>query len=42
MNQTVIIETAQKNGYQFDDVTEYAKYLFPGEVLVVPNADAAK
>ena len=42
MNQTVIIETAQKNGYQFDDVIEYAKYLFPGEVLVVPNTDTVK
>ena len=37
MNQTVIIETAKANGYEFDDVIEYAKYLFPGEVLVVPS-----
>ena len=29
MNQTVIIETAQAYGYEFDDVIEYAKYLFP-------------
>lgn len=36
MNQSVIIETAREHGYQFDDVIEYAKYLFPGEVLVVP------
>ena len=36
MNQTVIIETAQAYGYEFDDVIEYAKYLFPGEVLKVP------
>ena len=37
LNQTVIIETAQAYGYQFDDVIEYAKYLFPGEELVVPK-----
>ena len=37
MNQTVIIETAQAHGHQFDDVIEYAKYLFPGEELVVPK-----
>ena len=37
INQTVIIETAQAHGYQFDDVIEYAKYLFPGEELVVPK-----
>lgn len=37
LNQIVIIETAQAYGYQFDDVIEYAKYLFPGEELVVPN-----
>ena len=36
MNQTVIIETAKAHGYEFDDVIEYAAYLFPGEVLVVP------
>ena len=35
LNQTVIIETAKAHGYQFDDVIEYAKYLFPGEELVV-------
>jgi len=38
MNQTVIIETAQAHGHQFDDVIEYARYLFPGEVLIVPAA----
>ena len=37
MNQTVIIQTAQAHGHQFDDVIEYAKYLFPGEVLQVPK-----
>lgn len=37
MNQTVIIETAQAHGYEFDDVIDYAKYLFPGEVLSVPS-----
>jgi len=37
INQTVIIETAQAHGHQFDDVIKYAKYLFPGEVLQVPN-----
>ena len=37
INQVVIIETAQKHGHQFDDVIEYAKYLFPGEVLLVPK-----
>ena len=37
INQTVIIETAQAHGHQFDDVIEYAKYLFPGEVLQVPK-----
>ena len=36
MNQTVIIETAKAHGYEFDDVIEYAKYLFVGEELVVP------
>ena len=36
MNQTVIIETAKAYGYEFDDVIEYAKYLFPGEELKVP------
>jgi len=25
------------HGYQFDDVTEYAKYLYPGEVLIIPE-----
>ena len=39
MNQTVIIETARANGYEFDDVIEYARYLFPGEVLVVPVSE---
>ena len=37
LNQTVIIETAQAHGHQYDDVIEYAKYLFPGEVLQVPK-----
>jgi len=37
LNQTVIIETAQAHGHQFDDVIEYAKYLFPGEILMVPK-----
>ena len=37
INQTVIIETAQSHGYHFDDVIEYAKYLFPGEELLVPK-----
>ena len=37
INQTVIIKTAQAYGYQFDDVIEYAKYLFPGEELAVPR-----
>lgn len=37
INQTVIIETAEAHGHQFDDVIEYAKYLFPGEVLLVPK-----
>ena len=37
LNQTVIIETAQAYGHQFDDVIEYAQYLFPGEELVVPK-----
>lgn len=36
LNQTVIIETAQANGYRFDDVIDYANYLFPGEELLVP------
>lgn len=37
LNQTVIIETAQAHGHQFDDVIEYAQYLFPGEELLVPK-----
>ena len=37
INQVVIIETAQQYGHEFDDVIEYAKYLFPGEVLMVPK-----
>lgn len=37
INQTVIIETAQEYGHQYDDVIEYAKYLFPGEELAVPK-----
>lgn len=36
LNQIVIMETAKAHGYTFDDVTEYAKYLFPGEELLVP------
>lgn len=38
MNQTVIMETAKAHGYEFDDVTEYAKYLFPGEELIIPGS----
>ena len=37
INQTVIIETAQSHGYEFDDVIKYAEYLFPGEILLVPS-----
>ena len=37
LNQIVIIETAKAHGYEFEDVTEYAKYLFPGEELLVPK-----
>lgn len=37
INQTVIIETAKAHGHEFDDVIEYAKYLFPGEELMVPK-----
>lgn len=37
LNQTVIIETAKAHGHNFDDVIEYAKYLFPGEELKVPK-----
>lgn len=37
LNQIVIIETAKAHGYEFADVTEYAKYLFPGEELLVPK-----
>lgn len=37
INQTVIIETAQSHGYEFDDVIKYAEYLFPGEVLLIPS-----
>lgn len=37
LNQTVIIDTAKAQGYEFDDVIEYANYLFPGEVLLVPR-----
>ena len=37
INQTVIIETAKAHGHQYDDVIEYAKYLFPGEELQVPK-----
>ena len=36
LNQIVIEETARTNGLEFDDVTEYAKYLFPGEELLLP------
>lgn len=36
INQNVIIETAQAHGHKFDDVIEYAKYLFPGEILKIP------
>ena len=37
LNQVVIIETAKARGYEFDDVTEYAKFLFPGMELLVPD-----
>ncbi len=37
LNQIVIMETAKAHGYVFEDVTEYAKYLFPGEELLVPK-----
>ena len=37
LNQIVIMETAKSYGYEFEDVTEYAKYLFPGEELLVPK-----
>ena len=37
LNQIVIIETAKAHGLEFDDVTEYAGYLYPGEELLVPN-----
>ena len=37
INQTVIIETAKAHNHEFDDVIEYAKYLFPGEELLVPK-----
>ncbi len=37
INQTVIIETAKAHGHEYDDVIEYAKYLFPGEELKVPK-----
>lgn len=37
LNQIVIIETAKAHGLELTDVTEYAKYLYPGEELVVPN-----
>ncbi len=37
INQIVIIETAKEQGYEFDDVLEYAEYLFPGEELKVPK-----
>lgn len=37
LNQVVIIETAKAHGYEFDDVTAYAAYLFPGEELLVPK-----
>ncbi len=39
LNQTVIIETAEAYGHHFDDVIEYAQYLFPGEELVVPKIE---
>lgn len=37
LNQIVIMETAKSYGYVFEDVTEYVKYLFPGEELLVPK-----
>lgn len=36
LNQIVIMETAKSHGLKFDDVTEYVKYLYPGEKLLVP------
>lgn len=38
LNQVVITETAKAHGLVFDDAAEYAKYLFPGEELLVPNS----
>ena len=37
LNQIVIMETAKSHGLEFDDVTEYVKYLYPGEILLVPE-----
>ncbi len=37
LNQLVILDAAKAHGYEFDDVTEYAKYLFPGMELLVPE-----
>ena len=40
LNQIVIEETARAHGLEFDDVTEYAKYLYPGEELLIRDAVA--
>ena len=37
LNQVVILETAKSHGLEYDDVTEYAKHLYPGEKLLVPG-----
>ena len=37
LNRDTIIKTAQENGYECEDVTEYAKYVFPGEELMLPD-----
>ena len=36
-NREVIIQTAQEQGYHCSDVAEYASYVFPGEVLQIPE-----
>ena len=37
LNQIVIMDTAKSHGLEFDDATEYAKYLYPGEELLIPE-----
>ena len=37
LNQAVIMETAKSHGLEFEDVTEYTKHLYPGEILLVPE-----